>query len=274
MDRPAAGPTGQTGPMDGDGDPTPPAGFGAGTYGASFADVYDDWYGDLPGTEAAVDRLVALALAGPAGDVLELGIGTGRLALPLAARLAPHGRAVHGVDASAAMVERLRTKPGGEAVRVTVGDMAAAEPPGPFALVFVALNTFFNLDTEEAQRRCLASVAARLVPGGQLVVEAAVPASGEERARDHVGISTITAARLVLTATREDADTQTVTGQHVELVDGQPVRLRPWRIRWVRPDQLDAMARGAGLSLRERHASWSLEAFSHISAQHVSVYGR
>lgn len=254
--------------------PPPHPGFGAGTYGASFADVYDDWYGELPGTDDAVELLTRLALAGPAAPVLELGIGTGRLALPLAERLAPHGRDVHGVDASPAMVERLRAKRGGDALRVTVGDMAAADPPGPYGLVFVALNTFFNLDSEEAQRRCLANVAARLAPGGHLVVEAAVPATGDDRPRDHVGISTITAGRLVLTATREDGDAQTVIGQHVELVDGEPVRLRPWRIRWIRPDQLDDMARDAGLTLVDRHGSWSLEAFSYISAQHVSVYRR
>ncbi len=249
-------------------------GFGAGTYGASFADVYDAWYGDLPGADAAVSFLADLALSGPPGPVLELGIGTGRLALPLAERLAPHGRAVAGVDASPAMVERLMAKPGAGTVAVTVGDMAATEPPGPFALVFVALNTFFNLDTEAAQRRCLANVAARLMPGGRFVVEAAVPAGVEERARDHVGISAITADRLVLTATREDPDTQTVTGQHVELVDGDRVRLRPWRIRWIRPDQLDQLAAEAGLTPTHRYGSWSLEAFSHISAQHVSVFRR
>jgi SAM-dependent methyltransferase len=261
-------------PVDAPAGGAAPPGFGAGTYGASFAEVYDAWYGDLPGTDEAVGFLADLAVSGPAGPVLELGIGTGRLALPLAERLAAHGRAVHGVDASPAMVELLRAKAGAAAIPVTVGDMAAADPAGPFALVFVALNTFFNLDTEAAQRRCLANVAARLVPGGRLVVEAAVPASGEDRARDHVGISTITADRLVLTATREDPASQTVTGQHVELVDGDRVRLRPWRIRWIRPDQLDRMAAEAGLILTHRYASWSMEPFSHISAQHVSVFRR
>jgi SAM-dependent methyltransferase len=262
------------GGSDGGGPVVPPAGFGTGTYGASFADVYDAWYGHLPGADAAVDFLAARAVAGPPGPVLELGVGTGRLALPLAERLAPYGRAVLGVDASPAMVDQLRGKPGGDRVAVTVGDMAGDEPAGPFSLVFVAVNTFFNLDSEEAQRRCLASVAARLAPGGAFVVEAAVPAQGDDRARDHVGISTITADRLVLTATREDPEGQTVTGQHVELVDGAPVRLRPWRIRWVRPDQLDAMATEVGLTLTERHASWSLETFSEVSAQHVSVFRR
>lgn len=246
---------------------TPSPSFGPGTYGASFADVYDDWYGTLPGADDAVAFLAGVAARTPGRPVLELGIGTGRLALPLAAR----GVAVHGVDASPAMVEVLRAKPGAEGLHVVTADMAGADPAGPYGLVFVAVNTFFNLDTDADQRRCLANVAARLVPGGHFVVEAFVPGLDPERPRDHVGISTITPDRLVLTATREDRDAQTLTGQHVELTDGQ-VRLRPWRIRWVTPDQLDALAAAAGLTLVERYASWSQEAFSVISAQHVSVY--
>ena len=248
-------------------------GFAPGTYGASFADVYDDWYRTLPDADAAVAFLAERALAGPAAPVLELGIGTGRLAVPLAARLAAHGRAVLGVDAAPAMVERLRAKPGADAVAVTIGDMGAAEPPGPFGLVFVAVNTFFNLDTEADQRRCLANVAARLAPGGAFVVETFVAEAGQERPRDHVGISALTVDRLVLTATWEEPGTQTVTGQHVEMVDGG-VRLRPWRIRWCTLAQLDRMAADAGLSLVERYATWTLETFSSLSPQHVSVFRR
>jgi SAM-dependent methyltransferase len=259
--------------------PRPPGGqtgggYTAGTYGAAFADVYDEWYGGLAGTEAAVAMLAELALSGPAAPVLELGVGTGRLAVPLAERLARHGRAVHGVDASQAMVARMHAKPGAAQVTVTIGDMAGDDPPGPFGLVFVAVNTFFNLDSERAQRRCLASVAGRLVPGGLFVVEASVPDTTTERARDHVGISSISADRLVLTASREDLDDQIVTGQHVELVDGCTVQLRPWRIRWVTPAQLDAMAADMGLVLLERYASWERETFSTFSPQHVSVFRR
>lgn len=248
----------------------PPTGFGPGTYGASFADVYDDWYGALPGGEAAVDFLADAAARVHPHPVLELGIGTGRLALPLAAR----GPQVHGVDAAPAMVDILRAKPGADALHLTTADMAGPDPAGPFGLVFVAVNTFFNLDTEAEQRRCLANVADRLVPGGLFVIEAFVPAADPDRVRDHVGISALALDRLVLTATREDPADQTLTGQHVELVDGAPVRLRPWRIRWVTPAQLDEMAAAAGLSLVERYATWSREAFSVISAQHVSVFSK
>ena len=248
-------------------------GFAPGTYGASFADVYDDWYRTLPDAEAAVAFLAERALAGPDAPVLELGIGTGRLAVPLAARLAPNGRSVLGVDAAPAMVERLLAKPGGDTVAVTIADMGGAEPPGPFGLVFVAVNTFFNLDTEADQRRCLANVAARLAPGGALVVETFVAESGVDRPRDHVGISALTLDRLVLTATREEPGTQIVTGQHVQMTDGA-IRLRPWRIRWCTLTQLDEMAADAGLSLVERYASWTLETFSSLSPQHVSVFRR
>jgi SAM-dependent methyltransferase len=119
-------------------------GYGPASYGDAMADVYDEWYAELPQLDAAVECLFTLA---EGGTVLELGVGTGRLALPLAAR----GVRVVGVDASAAMIERLRAKPGSEAVVATVGDMAAPTPSGPFTLVFAAVNTFFGLDTEQAQ---------------------------------------------------------------------------------------------------------------------------
>jgi SAM-dependent methyltransferase len=147
-------------------------GYDASTYGERFAEVYDDWYGDVSDIEACTRRLAALSAAHGGGPVLELGIGSGRLALPLA-RL---GVEVHGIDASASMVERLRAKPGGESVTVTIGDMAdlaLADPP-PFSVVFVAFNTLFNLATDADQRRCLRRVTEVLAPGGVLVVEAFV----------------------------------------------------------------------------------------------------
>ena len=250
------------------------SGYTAATYGAAFADVYDAWYGGVSDATAAVDYLAALALAGPAAPVLELGVGTGRLAIPLAERLAPHGVSVVGVDAAPEMLAQLRSKPGHERVAVTVGDMAGDEPAGPFGLVFVAVNTFFNLDSEAAQQRALGAIARRLAPGGSFVIEASVPDSTTDRARDHVGISSITTDRLVLTATREDHDAQVVTGQHVELVDGATVRLRPWRIRWATIAQLDSMAADVGLVLVERHASWERQTFSTFSPQHVSRFRR
>jgi SAM-dependent methyltransferase len=147
-------------------------GYGPASYGDAMADVYDEWYAELPQLDAAIECLAGLA---EGGTVLELGVGTGRLALPLAAR----GVRVVGVDASAAMIERLRAKPGSDAVEAVVGDMAASSPAGPFTLAFAAVNTFFGLDTEHAQAECFASVAARLSSGGRLAIEAFVPDAGD-----------------------------------------------------------------------------------------------
>lgn len=242
-------------------------------YGESFADVYDDWYGDVSDTPGTVTLLARLAGDRP---VLELGIGTGRLALPLAAA----GVAVSGIDGSAAMVARLRAKPGGEALDVAIGDMAdvhaLAPPPGVrFGLVFVAFNTLFNLTDVDDQRRCLAGVAARLAPEGCLVVEANVIGAGAaapDPPREVVEVRTLAPDRVILSVSRADPVAQTVTGQFVELADGAPVRLRPWALRYAPPTELDAMAAAAGLELAERWAGWRGEPFTEASDHHVSLY--
>ena len=244
-------------------------GYDASTYGDRFADVYDDWYGDVTDAEACTRRLRGLAGTGP---VLELGVGSGRLALPLAAQ----GVEVHGIDASAAMLERLRAKPGADALRLTLGDMAEldlVEPPA-FALVFVAFNTFFNLGTRDEQERCLHRVASVLAPDGLFVIEAFVPT--DERAPGPGGSVTarhITADEVVLTVSRDDARAQTVSGQHIHITEGG-IRLRPWHLRYAAPDELDAMAEAAGLSLAWRHADWAETPFSPDASVHVSAYGR
>ena len=138
------------------------------TYGERIADVYDAMMADLPDPADCVDRLAELAGPGPA---LELGIGTGRVALPLAAR----GVQVHGIDASPAMVERLRAKPGGQAIAVTMGDFAGVPVEGGYRLVYVVFNTFFALLTQDDQVRCFANVARRLAPGGAFLIDVFVP---------------------------------------------------------------------------------------------------
>src|SRR5579859_580739 len=137
------------------------------TYGERIADLYDDWH-DRTDTPATVERLAAVGGDGP---ILELAIGTGRVALPLAER----GLRVHGIDASPAMVERLRSKPGGDRVTVTIGDMADVAVDGPFSLVYVVFNSFFALLTQPDQVRCFENVSRRLAPGGYFVVECFVP---------------------------------------------------------------------------------------------------
>jgi len=169
-------------------------GFGPSSYGDAFADVFDDWYADVSDVPATVRALARLAGPGP---VLELGVGTGRIALPLAAT----GVEVHGVDASSAMLDRLRAKPGGDRVTTTCGDMATALPAGPYPLVFVAYNTIFNLLTEEAQRACFAAVTSRLTPGGRFAVEAFVP-DDPARSGSSVDVKALTADRVVLDVAR------------------------------------------------------------------------
>ena len=243
-------------------------GFGPTSYGEAFADVYDDWYERISDVDATVAAVGALA---GDGAVLELGVGTGRLALPLAAA----GVETWGVDASAPMLARLRAKPAGTGVRVVQGDMAALPlRPGPrFAVVFVAYNTFFNLQTEVAQRACLRSCAELLRPGGCLAVEAFVPTAVEEVPGGPVSVRSITPDEVVLSVATRDPTAQLVTGQFVELRESG-VRLRPYRIRYLYPAQLDELAVDAGLALVERWADWAGAPFDGDSPNHVSVYAR
>ena len=251
------------------------SGFDAGTYGRSFADVYDEWYPAGPHTEAAVALLLALtdgaaADAGRPGRLLELGVGTGRLALPLAAA----GRQVVGLDSSPEMLDLLRAKLGGSStVQPVLGDLAdpAAWPDGPFDAVVAAFNLVCNVADPEAQRSVFTSAAKVLAPRGALVVEAVLPApwDGVER---RLEVRSVTAEAVVLIATEADPSDGVVTGQHIELRDGDPVRLRPWRIRVAGTDELDRWADEAGLVLDARHADWEGSPFDPHGAGHVSVY--
>ncbi|MGH9227403.1 MAG: class I SAM-dependent methyltransferase [Acidimicrobiales bacterium] len=247
-------------------------GYGPSTYGDRFADVYDDWYGDVSDVDATVERVAALTAAAGTDRVLELGGGSGRLALPLAAR----GIATWTVDASLAMVRRLRGKPGGAGVRAVVGDMAALplSPRARFGVVLCAFNTLFNLTTIEAQRRCLADAADRIVPdGGRLVVESFVASPPDEgdAAIGAVEPRRIGLDEVVLTVTRVDPASHTITGQHVQITEAG-IRLRPWMLRYLSPGELDALAADVGLRLVERHAGWRAEPFTGDSSTHVSTY--
>ena len=247
-------------------------GYEASTYGDRFADVYDDWYADVTDVAACTERLAALAAARGGGPVLELGIGSGRLALPLAER----GLDVHGIDASAAMLKRLRSKDGADALTLTEGDMADLDlpDPPPFAVVFVAFNTFFNLGSAEGQRRCLARVAELLAPEGLLVLEAFVPAeSGDSPAGTSVAPRRITADEVVLAVSEHDTAAQTITGQHIHVTEAG-IRLRPWHLRYAAPVELDAMAAAAGLHLEWRDGGWDGSPFDDSAGVHVSGYGR
>ena len=241
-------------------------GYDETTYGRAFADVYDDWYAGISDIEATVTDLARLAGPGP---VLELGVGTGRLAIPLAVH-APH-LAVVGVDSSDEMLARLRARPHPETLSARLGDMVDELPDGPFALAFVAYNTIFNLLTAERQHACFAAVAQRLAPGGRIVVEAFVP-DDPPRDGDHIEIRTLAAGRVVLSVSRHDAATQRADGQFVELTEHGGVRLRPWSIRYASPTQLDAMAARAGLEIEHRWESFGALPYRASSSRHVTVY--
>ena len=204
--------------------------------------------------------------------VLELGVGTGRLAIPLAGA----GVQVTGLDASSAMLAALATKPGGDAVRVVLGDMVDPSTGDPsladerFHLVLVAYNTLFNLVDDGAQQRCLERAASLLGPGGCVVVEAFVPDPGATSG-DSVTTRQVTADRVVLSVSRTDASAKLVVGQYVDIT-GAGVQLRPWQVRWSAPDHLDTVARAAGLTLDHRWADWDRTPFTPDAPSHVSVY--
>ena len=240
---------------------TGPDGF----FGEEVASGYDGSGGTEfdPAVIAATVEFLA-RLAGD-GRALELGIGTGRIALPLAGRGVP----VHGIDLSNAMVERLRAKPGGEAIDVTIGDFATTRVDGSFALAYLVFNTIENLTTQAGQVACFANVARHLAPGGGFVIECAIPdlrklPFGEsavvfDLSDDHWGIDEYDVASQGLTSHHF-----TRVGDHIEHSSG------PFRYVW--PSELDLMAQMAGLRLAERWSDWHREPFTSQSRKHISVW--
>ncbi|HSF29758.1 MAG TPA: class I SAM-dependent methyltransferase [Candidatus Tectomicrobia bacterium] len=236
------------------------------TYGERMAEVYDQWPGLPQNTDAIVACLTRLAGGGP---VLELGIGTGRIALPLAR----HGLLVHSVDASPAMVAQLRAKPGGEDIPVTIGNFADMAVEGRFTLIFVVFNTFFGLLSQDDQVRCFLGVAQHLADDGVFVLEAFVPDLGRYDRGQRVGAVGVETDRARLEVSLHDPVQQRVMSQHVMLSE-QGIRLYPVQVRYAWPSELDLMARLAGLKLRDRWAGWAQEPFTATSGSHVSVYAR
>jgi SAM-dependent methyltransferase len=238
---------------------------GDGYFDERVAARYDESSSEMFAREAvepAVDFLAALAGDGRA---LELGIGTGRIALPLAGR----GVEVHGIDLSRAMVARLREKPGGEEIPVAIGDFATTRVDGVFSLAYLLFNTINNLTTQEEQVACFRNVAAQLEPGGRFVIEVGVPElrrlpPGEtmhvfDASEGHWGID------------EYDLVNQGLVSHHFSVVDGAIERVSmPFRYVW--PSELDLMAELAGMRLRERWSGWKREPFTGESRKHVSVW--
>jgi SAM-dependent methyltransferase len=229
--------------------------------------VYDDWYAEVTDVSATVARMTEVA--GPAGRVLELGVGTGRLAVPMAQA----GLAVTGIDSSDAMLDRLAERDPDGAVTVICGDMVDDLPAGPFDAVLVAYNTIFNLLGDGQQQRLFDRVADRLTTGGAFVVEAFVPGEHPDAtASSDVTVRSLAADRVVLSVSVDRPAEQRAEGQFVEFSESSGVRLRPWAIRWATPEQLDVMAGAAGLVLDRRDADMAGTPFDADSAHHVSIY--
>jgi len=232
------------------------------TYGEHVAGVYDDWYSHYD--PHAIDTLADLAGGGRA---LELGIGTGRIALPLSAKNVE----VHGIDAAPSMISRLRSKPGSERLTVTEGSFADVPIDGEFALVYIVFNTFFALASQEEQVRCFRNVAKHLAPGGHFAIEAFVPDVTRFTGGQVNWATSITTDEVQLDVGRHDAATQSVISQKIVIAEGS-VRLFPVQIRYCWPSELDLMAQLAGLRLRERWSNWKREPFTSDSTQHISIY--
>ena len=237
--------------------------YGPETYGERIADVYDEWYKPVD-SAAEVALLTELA---EGGHALELGIGTGRVALPLAA----NGVEVHGLEASPAMVERIHAKPHGDEIPVTIGDMADVAIDEKFALVFVVFNTFFQLYSQDAQLRCFANVAAHLLPGGRFLVHAFVPDTSRIEAGQDLSVREASLDRVRLDATVYDSKEQRLDTTQMRITE-HGIRLVHAKLRFAWPPELDLMARLAGLELEHRWATFDKQPFTSASAFHVSVY--
>ena len=241
--------------------------YGTRTFGDLNAERYDAMYVELMVTETK-DSVETLADLAGGGKVLELAIGTGRVALPLAAR----GLSVHGIEASEAMVAQLREKPGGRAIPVEIGDMAEVRLNETFDLIYLVFNTIFNLTTQDAQVRCFHNAARHLNPGGLFVVETVVPdLSGFVDGQRMKGSwARMDSARFEVAI--HDPVLQTVAFQRIVISDGG-TQITPHFMRYAWPSELDLMAQLAGLECRERWAWWDRSAFTAGSKSHVTLYG-
>ena len=236
-------------------------------FGPRVAERFDERYAhqaDAAVVEPVVEFLAELA---GEGDALELGVGTGRIALPLSAR----GVRVHGIDLSDAMVAKLREKPGAERIGVTIGDFATTKVDGTFSLAYLVFNTINNLTTQDEQVACFQNVADHLEPGGCFVIEVGVPQLRRLPPGDAFVAFDVSPAHLGFD--EYDVVTQGLVSHHYSLVDGElEVAAVPFRYVW--PAELDLMARLAGMTLHERWSDWNREPFTSESRKHVSVWRR
>jgi len=236
-----------------------------GYFGERVAASYDDPANSMFQPETIDPAVSLLAELAGTGNALELAIGTGRIGLPLSQRGVP----VHGIELSRAMASRLRAKPGGDAIAVTIGDMATTRVDGTFTVAYLVFNTINNLTTQAAQVACFRNVAAHLLPGGCFVIETVVPPLRQlPPGQDIVGYQASPAAMVSYSY---DHASQQYWGHYVRFTDGTgEYRTIPFRYVW--PSELDLMAQLAGLRLRDRWGGWNREPFTTDSRSHVSVW--
>ncbi|MDT8305485.1 MAG: class I SAM-dependent methyltransferase [Anaerolineae bacterium] len=234
------------------------------TYGERIASIYDELYSAYD--PAAIELLAELAQG---GQTLELAIGTGRIAIPLQQR----GVSVAGIDASEAMVARLRAKAEGADIPVTMGNFADVAIDGQFDLIYIVFNTFYALREQEEQVRCFANVAQHLKPDGRFLIEAFVPDLCRFDRGQRVSVVDLGGERVQLDAGQHDLAKQEVRSRHI-LISEDGIQLFPVHLRYVWPAEMDLMARLAGLVLAERWGGWQREPFTSASGSHVSVYRR
>ena len=232
------------------------------TYGDRSAPIYDQWHPDAP-----AEMIVALMDLAGAGPVLELGIGTGRIAL----KLAEQGLDVHGIDSSEPMIAKLRAKADAYRIPVTLGNFAEVGVDGEYTLIFVVFNTFFCLASQEEQVHCFANVAKRLRRGGLFLIEAFVPDLSRFTRGQNTSSTKVEADEVRLEFSRHDPLTQRTFSQQVVINEAGP-RLYPIQVRYAWPSELDLMARLAGMQLRERWSNWRREPLTTESTHHVSIY--
>lgn len=248
--------------------PTPDS-FDPERYGRSFAEVYDAWYEGAFPTEECVAALRALAGEGP---VLELGVGTGRLAIPLAHA----GLEVVGIDSSAEMLEKLSHHDPEQTVDVRWGDMARVDQlpdiDKQYTLAFCAFNTILNLGSADAIVECLQRTAKIVHPHGIIALEAFVPGDIENLPLRSLSPARVNSDQPVFIETTLDRSTRQLHGRHIT-VGRATVDVRPWSVVVLAPTELDELAQRAGLSLLERWSDWSASPFTDHSTSHISLFG-
>ena len=232
------------------------------TYGERIADVYDLWYSEFD--PSAIQTLAELAHG---GNALELGIGTGRIAIPLLNT----GLTVHGIDASESMVAKLRAKPGGERIPISMGNFADVPVDGQYTLIYVVFNTFYALLTQDEQVRCFQNVAKHLATDGVFVIEGFVPDLKRFTAGQTIRLTRIEVNEVQVDVSQLQPDSQIITSQHIVLTE-QGTRFYPVKVRFVWPVEMDLMARLSQLHLKERWSDWGRTQFTADSGKHISVY--